>query len=35
MRWLDAVGILQAFAEHHVAAALAMHRPRRGEAREP
>ena len=31
----DAVGVLEAFAEHHVAAALAVHRPRRGETRKP
>ena len=31
----DAVGIFEAFAEHHVAAALAMHRRVVCEAREP
>jgi len=31
----DAAGILEALAQHHVTAALAMHRPRRGETRQP
>ncbi len=34
MAWRTPLGILKALAEHHVAAALAMHWPRRGEAGE-
>src|SRR5262249_36644871 len=31
----DAVGVLKPLAQHHVASALAVHRPRRGKAVEP